>query len=380
MAKYTLPDLPYDYAALAPHISAAIMELHHDKHHQAYVTGANTALDQLAEARDKGDFANVNKLEKDLAFNLGGRTTNHSIFWTNLSPDGGDKPTGGLASAIDDHFGSFDKFQAHFTAAALGVQGSAGPGSSGTRSARTSSSSSSSTSSRSSPRAPSRCCCWMSGSTPTTSTTSTSRADYVKAFVEHRRTGPTSPERFAAARQKALGPAGTVLAERASRREALPGRRGPLVSTRAQFAPDTLRRYSVTVKIGINGFGRIGRNYFRAALAQGADLEIVAVNDLTDNKTLAHLLKYDSIRGPLTARSVRTTATRSPSAARASSVFAERDPAEPPLGRARRRHRHRVDRPLHQRRGRRASTSPAARRRSSSPPRQRRGRHARASA
>ena len=85
MAKYTLPDLPYDYAALEPHISATIMQLHHDKHHQAYVTGANTALDQLAEARDKGDLANVNKLEKDLAFNLGGHT-NHSIFWTNLSP------------------------------------------------------------------------------------------------------------------------------------------------------------------------------------------------------------------------------------------------------------------------------------------------------
>jgi Fe-Mn family superoxide dismutase len=123
MAKYTLPELTYDYAALAPHISATIMELHHSKHHQAYVTGANTALDQLAEARDKGDFAYVNKLEKDLAFNLGGHT-NHSIFWTNLSPNGGDKPTGDIASAIDDHFGSFDKFTAHFNAAALGVQGS----------------------------------------------------------------------------------------------------------------------------------------------------------------------------------------------------------------------------------------------------------------
>ena len=67
------------------------MELHHDKHHQAYVTGANTALEQLAEARDTGNLANVNKLEKDLAFNLGGHV-NHSIFWTNLSPDGGDKP------------------------------------------------------------------------------------------------------------------------------------------------------------------------------------------------------------------------------------------------------------------------------------------------
>ncbi|MCM3656979.1 superoxide dismutase [Agromyces mediolanus] len=123
MADYTLPDLPYDYAALEPAISGRIMELHHSKHHQAYVTGANTALAQLAEARETGNLANVNKLEKDLAFNLGGHV-NHSVFWTNLSPEGGDKPTGELAAAIDDHFGSFDGFQAHFTATALGVQGS----------------------------------------------------------------------------------------------------------------------------------------------------------------------------------------------------------------------------------------------------------------
>jgi Fe-Mn family superoxide dismutase len=123
LADYTLPELPYDYSALEPSISGAIMELHHSKHHQAYVTGANTALTQLAEARDSGNLANVNKLEKDLAFNLGGHI-NHSIFWTNLSPNGGDKPTGDLASAIDDNFGSFDKFAAHFTATALGVQGS----------------------------------------------------------------------------------------------------------------------------------------------------------------------------------------------------------------------------------------------------------------
>ncbi|HET8778767.1 MAG TPA: superoxide dismutase [Agromyces sp.] len=123
MADYTLPDLPYDYSALEPSISGTIMELHHSKHHQAYVTGANTALAQLAEARDSDNLANVNKLEKDLAFNLGGHV-NHSIFWTNMSPDGGDKPTGELAAAIDDAFGSFDKFQAHFTATALGVQGS----------------------------------------------------------------------------------------------------------------------------------------------------------------------------------------------------------------------------------------------------------------
>ncbi|PXA67666.1 superoxide dismutase [Cryobacterium arcticum] len=123
MAEYTLPELAYDYSALAPSISGTIMELHHSKHHQAYVTGANTALAQLAEARDSGSLVYVNKLEKDLAFNLGGHV-NHSIFWTNLSPNGGDKPVAELASAIDDFFGSFEKFQAHFTAVALGVQGS----------------------------------------------------------------------------------------------------------------------------------------------------------------------------------------------------------------------------------------------------------------
>ncbi|GAA0496840.1 superoxide dismutase [Microbacterium aurantiacum] len=126
MAKYTLPDLPYDFAALEPHISGKIMELHHDKHHQAYVTGANTALEQLAEARESGNLANVNKLEKDLAFNLGGHV-NHSIFWTNLAPandGGGGEPEGELRAAIDEFFGGFDKFKAHFTAAATGIQGS----------------------------------------------------------------------------------------------------------------------------------------------------------------------------------------------------------------------------------------------------------------
>src|SRR5689334_5786872 len=105
MAEYTLPDLPYDYAALEPHISGKIMELHHDKHHATYVAGANTALEKLAEARDGGDLANVNKLEKDLAFNLGGHV-NHSIFWTNLTGDGQGRPEGTeLASAIDEFFG-----------------------------------------------------------------------------------------------------------------------------------------------------------------------------------------------------------------------------------------------------------------------------------
>ena len=123
MSAYTLPELPYDYAALEPHISGKIMQLHHDKHHQAYVTGANTALEQLAEARDGDNLAAVNKLEKDLAFNLGGHV-NHTIFWNNLSPEGEERPEGELAAAIDEFFGSFEKFQAHFTATALGVQGS----------------------------------------------------------------------------------------------------------------------------------------------------------------------------------------------------------------------------------------------------------------
>jgi len=123
MADYTLPDLAYDYSALAPAISGEIMELHHSKHHAAYVAGANTALEKMAEARDTNNFAAIGGLEKALAFNLGGHT-NHSIFWTNMSPEGGDKPVGALATAIDENFGSFDKFQAHFTNNAMTVMGS----------------------------------------------------------------------------------------------------------------------------------------------------------------------------------------------------------------------------------------------------------------
>jgi len=123
MAQYTLPDLPYDYGALEPYISGQIMELHHDKHHAAYVKGANTALEQMAEARDKQSFGTGTLLEKNLAFNLGGHI-NHSIFWPNMSPDGGDKPDGELGAAIDEFFGSFDGFRAQFEAAAAGLQGS----------------------------------------------------------------------------------------------------------------------------------------------------------------------------------------------------------------------------------------------------------------
>jgi Fe-Mn family superoxide dismutase len=123
MSVYTLPDLPYDYAALEPHISGRIMELHHDKHHAAYVAGANTALDQLAAAREQGNFAALPKLEKDLAFNVAGHV-NHTIFWQNLTPDTQGAPAGDLAAAIDADLGGLEAFKAQFTAAATTIQGS----------------------------------------------------------------------------------------------------------------------------------------------------------------------------------------------------------------------------------------------------------------
>ena len=120
---YTLPDLPYDYGALEPAMSGEILELHHDKHHATYVKGANDTTEKIAEARDKGDLSGIVGLEKTLAFNVSGHVL-HSIFWENLSPDGGDKPDGALGTAIDEHFGSFDKFRAQLTAATQTTQGS----------------------------------------------------------------------------------------------------------------------------------------------------------------------------------------------------------------------------------------------------------------
>jgi Fe-Mn family superoxide dismutase len=123
MPVYSLPDLPYDPGALEPHISGRIMELHHDKHHATYVKGANEALDKLAEVRAKGDFATVAQLERNLAFNVSGHVL-HSIFWTNLAPDGGGEPTGSLATALQDTFGGFEPFRAQMTQAAATIQGS----------------------------------------------------------------------------------------------------------------------------------------------------------------------------------------------------------------------------------------------------------------
>ncbi|MDO5710535.1 MAG: superoxide dismutase [Micrococcales bacterium] len=123
MSEYVLPDLPYDYAALEPHISAEIMQLHHGKHHATYVKGANDAVEKLQAASEAGETATINLIARNLAFNLGGHV-NHSIFWQNMSADGGDKPVGETAALLDEHFGGFDAFQKIWAANAAGIQGS----------------------------------------------------------------------------------------------------------------------------------------------------------------------------------------------------------------------------------------------------------------
>ena len=120
---YTLPDLAYDYGALEPHISGRIMELHHDKHHAGYVKGANSALDKLEEMRGKNDFSLLSMLERNLAFHVSGHVL-HSLFWTNLSPDGGGEPTAELADALADTFGGYLAFRQQMTEAAATIQGS----------------------------------------------------------------------------------------------------------------------------------------------------------------------------------------------------------------------------------------------------------------
>ncbi len=123
MPKYTLPELDYDYAALEPHLSGQILELHHDKHHKAYVDGANATFTKLQEARESGDFGTINQLEKNMAFHLSGHVL-HSLLWKNMSPDGGGSPDGELNAAIVENFGSYDAFRAQLTEAAMNVQGS----------------------------------------------------------------------------------------------------------------------------------------------------------------------------------------------------------------------------------------------------------------
>ncbi|KAL7685087.1 putative manganese/iron superoxide dismutase [Plasmopara halstedii] len=125
-SSVTLPDLPYDFGALEPSISGQIMEIHHQKHHQAYVNNYNAALEQYDEAESKGDHAKLLGLLQALKFNGGGHV-NHSIFWTNLAPKGqggGSEPEGELRKAIDQTFGSFDVFKKNMAAKSAGVQGS----------------------------------------------------------------------------------------------------------------------------------------------------------------------------------------------------------------------------------------------------------------
>jgi Fe-Mn family superoxide dismutase len=116
---FEVPDLPYDYNALEPHIDEETMHLHHDKHHQAYVTQTNNALEGT-EFADKSieevlkDLNSVPEDKRTAVRNNGGGHYNHSLFWEWMSPDGGGEPDGDLASAIESAFGSFDDFKAKF--------------------------------------------------------------------------------------------------------------------------------------------------------------------------------------------------------------------------------------------------------------------------
>lgn len=127
MAKtYTLPPLPYAYNALEPHISEQIMKLHHDKHHNAYVTGANAALEKLEKARAGQAQIDIRGVLRDLSFNVDGHKM-HSLFWPNMAPPGkggGGTPGGRLADKINQDFGSFDKLKQQFGDAAKAVEGS----------------------------------------------------------------------------------------------------------------------------------------------------------------------------------------------------------------------------------------------------------------
>ena len=124
MTKYELPPLPYAYKALEPHISEKIMTLHHDKHHQAYVNGANAALDKLDKARKGEMTVDTRAVLRDYSFNIDGHIL-HTIFWPNMAPagKGGGTPGGKLADKLQKDFGGFDKFKAQFSDAAKTVEG-----------------------------------------------------------------------------------------------------------------------------------------------------------------------------------------------------------------------------------------------------------------
>jgi superoxide dismutase, Fe-Mn family len=126
---YEVPPLPYDYAALEPHIDEATMRVHHDKHHQAYVDKANAALEgtEWADKPIEEVVANLSELPEDKrgpVRNNGGGHLNHTLFWASMSPDGGGEPDGELASAIESAFGSFDDFKSKMKDAGVNQFGS----------------------------------------------------------------------------------------------------------------------------------------------------------------------------------------------------------------------------------------------------------------
>lgn len=123
MNRYVLPDLPYDYGALEPYISGQIMQLHHDKHHRAYVDGANKALEQLQEALAQKKPEQIGPLEQALAFNASGHIL-HSLYWQNLAPRAGGQPGGELAAEIDKQFGNFSALQQQISTTASTIMGS----------------------------------------------------------------------------------------------------------------------------------------------------------------------------------------------------------------------------------------------------------------
>ena len=121
---HELPVLPYDYNALEPHIDARTMEIHHTKHHQTYINNLNSALEKHPGLDDKGVeelLKDLNSIPDDIRIavrNSGGGHANHSLFWPCMSPDGGDEPSGDLASSINSSFGSIDSFKEQFSKAA----------------------------------------------------------------------------------------------------------------------------------------------------------------------------------------------------------------------------------------------------------------------
>lgn len=127
---YQLPDLPYAFDALEPHIDARTMEIHHDRHHAAYVNNVNAALERhpnLAAKSIQDVLRDINSVPENIRTavrNNGGGHANHSLFWQVMSPNGGGRPAGALASAINSAFGGFDALKDEFTKAALGRFGS----------------------------------------------------------------------------------------------------------------------------------------------------------------------------------------------------------------------------------------------------------------